>query len=369
MDQGIPRPPLLGRLPSPVWWALDWCAAGLFALLLFTANAAGATRPGLVLAVSVLWAVPVGLARRWPLAVFGVLLAESFLMKGWPFFAVAAVLVGYLAATRPRRTALVAAGVELALWPLQIWVADRPGNTLSDYLSLLAGLAALLAICWLAGNSVRQQRDYGTALRSQALADERLRIAREVHDMVAHSMGVIAIQAGAAALVLDDRPAEARKALGSVEATSRETLAGLRRMLVSLRGAEGGRAAPAATGLEGVERLAELTTEAGVEVEVCWLGEPRPLPPEVELAAFRIIQESVANTVRHAGARHCRVSVEYGDAELGVEVVDDGRGTGPGSAPGFGIAGMRERVALLDGRFSAGRGPEGGFRVIARLPL
>ncbi|MCC9309053.1 sensor histidine kinase [Kitasatospora sp. RB6PN24] len=385
----MPRPPWLRRLPPYVWSALTWCAAGLFALLLFVTTTG---RPGpfgppshqsvvavlparAVLAAAL--ALPVGWARRWPLPVFGVLLAESCAvavpgMRTWPFFLVLSVLVGYLAATRPRRAALAAAGAELAVWVCQ-WVALNHGQeVLSDLVSMLSALAAAVAIAWLVGNSIRRQRDYGEALRCHALTAERLRIARELHDMVAHSMGVIAVQAGAAGLVLDTQPADARKALGAIEATSRETLAGLRRMLVSLRRADEDRSGVAvAVGLEALDRLAETTADAGVRVRVHREGRVRPLPPEVDVAAFRIIQESVTNTVRHSGARHCRVRVAYGEQELAIEITDDGHGARRSGAAGsgFGISGMRERVALLGGRFSAGAGPEGGFRVAVELPV
>ncbi|WP_413752873.1 sensor histidine kinase [Streptomyces sp. R-74717] len=248
-----------------------------------------------------------------------------------------------------------------------------------DFLSTLLAVAASIVIPWTIGNSIRRQHLYSQALRAQAATQaviaERLRIARELHDMVAHSIGVIAIQAGAASLVIDTQPAGARKALGAIETTSRETLAGLRRMLVSLRHAEVEEDQPAkaaaAAGLEAVDRLAETTAAAGVRVEVRRRGRWRPMPPEIDLAAFRIIQESVTNTVRHSGTDRCRVSVDYGAEELAIEIVDDGRGPLRGdmtAGTGFGISGMRERVALLNGRFSAGPRPEGGFRVSARLP-
>jgi signal transduction histidine kinase len=226
-------------------------------------------------------------------------------------------------------------------------------------------------IAWMAGNSIRQRREYAEALRAQAATQavqaERLRIARELHDMVAHSIGVIAIQAGAASMVLETQPAGARKALSAIELASRETLAGLRRMLGALRQAED----LPAQGLENIGWLAATTTDAGVRVEVLWRGRRRPLPPEIDLSAFRIIQESVTNVVRHANARRCQVSVDYREEELAIEVVDDGKGFAGGDTTwgtGHGISGMRERVGLLNGQFSAGPRAEGGFRVEARLP-
>jgi signal transduction histidine kinase len=209
----------------------------------------------------------------------------------------------------------------------------------------------------------------------QAVTAERLRIARELHDMIAHSIGIIAIQAGVGSRVIETQPAEALAALRAIEATSRETLSGLRRTLVALRQADLVAAsvqAPLAPapGLADVGRLAAATTDAGVRVDVRWGGKRRPLPVDIDLSAYRIVQEAVTNVVRHAGTRRCRVAIDYGEVELSVEVIDDGRGmpSSPVDA-GFGITGMRERVSLLHGHFSAGPRPEGGFRVAARLPL
>jgi signal transduction histidine kinase len=210
---------------------------------------------------------------------------------------------------------------------------------------------------------------------AQAVTVERLRIAREMHDTVAHSIGIVALQAGAARRVIDSRPDRARDALTEIEVAGRETLSGLRRMLGALRQADQD-AGPDTTrlyqppGLADLDRLATATTAAGVRVDVRWMGERRPLPPDVDLAALRIIQESIANVVRHADVRSCEVSIDCrrGD-ELAVEITDQGRrhGTSPGS--GYGLAGLRERVALLHGDFHAGPRTGGGFRVSARLPV
>ncbi|MCO5988278.1 ATP-binding protein [Actinoallomurus spadix] len=190
--------------------------------------------------------------------------------------------------------------------------------------------------------------------------------------MVAHSIGIVALQAGAARRVIDTQPTGARDALREVELASRETLSGLRRMLGALRQAELRDGAPGfdeMPGLADVDRLAATTTAAGVRVDVQWRGERRPLPPEVDLSAYRIIQEAVTNVVRHAGARSCTVSIDHRDEEISIEVVDDGRGHGLTPGTGYGLVGMRERAALLHGDLTAGPRPEGGFRVTARLPL
>ena len=166
---------------------------------------------------------------------------------------------------------------------------------------------------------------------------ERLRIARELHDIVAHSIGVIAIQAGAGRRVFDARPDEARDALAAIEATSRETLSGLRRMVTGLRRADPesgpGQAPPGpAPGLAAIERLAATTLDAGVRVDVDWHGSREPLPADIDLSAFRIIQEAVTNVVRHAGTDRCRVAIDRQDGQLSIEVTDSGRGARPASS-------------------------------------
>jgi signal transduction histidine kinase len=340
----------------------------------------------------------------WAYPAFGcALLASAFLLRRRPLTAVAVTLGGsvfttalepprastllivltgaagieicYIAATRTRRVSATAAamvGVSLLI-PL-------PGG---DRLALLRGasvgpaVALVTIIAWLIGNSIRQAQAQAELLRAQAAAQtvvaERLRIARELHDIVAHSIGIIAIQAGAGRRVFDARPAEARDALAAIEATSRETLAGLRRMVTGLRRAgpePGPDRAPLgpAPGLAGIERLAAMTLDAGVQVDVAWHGSREPLPADIDLSAFRIIQEAVTNVVRHAGTSQCRVLIDQQDGQLSIEVTDSGRG-GSAAGTGYGITGMRERAALLGGDFSAGPRPGGGFRVAARLPV
>jgi signal transduction histidine kinase len=170
---------------------------------------------------------------------------------------------------------------------------------------------------------------------------------------------------------MDTQPAETRNALDAIEATSRETLAGLRRMLGALRqGDQASAPLDPAPGLAALDQLVGRTAAAGVRVDIRWRGDRRNLPPDIDLAAFRIVQEAVTNVVRHSGTRDCSVTVDYRQDELAVDIVDLGcGGTLAGSGSGFGIAGMRERVSLLHGEFSAGPGPKGGFHVAARLPV
>jgi signal transduction histidine kinase len=282
----------------------------------------------------------------------------------------AGIEICYIAATRPRAvsvTGLAMVGAGLLI----------PGPVGPDLASFRGGVAVVAIVAWLIGHSIRQAQARAELRRAQAAAQtvlaERLRIARELHDIVAHSIGIIAIQAGAGRRVFDASPAQARDALAAIEATSRETLAGLRRMMTGLRRAEpepGPGQAPLdpAPGLAGIERLAAMTLEAGVQVDVDWHGSREPLPADIDLSAFRIIQEAVTNVVRHAGTGQCQVSIDQRDGYLSIEVTDCGRG-GSAAGSGYGITGMRERAALLGGDFSAGPRPGGGFRVAARLPL
>ena len=330
--------------------------------------------------------VSAGLLRRWPLLALAVLVAIPVAASTMDamrlglgllvlFYAAAGVEVCFIAATRSRRISLAATLMVFGV--PAVFVAE--GLEMPVQLDVVVLLTTVIA--WLAGHSVRQAAVQAEVRRAQAQAhaavNERLRIARELHDMVAHSIGIIAIQAGVGRRVIDTQPDEARNALTAIEATSRETLAGLRQMLGALRRAEPGPGhgpPKSAPGLADLGRLAATTRDAGVRVELRWLGPRRPLPADIDLSAFRIIQEAVTNVVRHAGTGHCRVIVDCRDDELGIEVTDDGRGgaspaEGPGEGGGFGIDGMRERARLLGGELTAGPRADGGFRVAARLPV
>ncbi|MCH0561434.1 sensor histidine kinase [Streptomyces sp. MUM 16J] len=344
---------------------------------------------GALLAVSLL----VGVVRRMPLlALVMALFGSTAVVVGPPssahesraasyqgqFLSYLAVdlVLGFIVATCSRRASTAAVAGSFTVQFLVIGgFAHGDGLAVNGVIALLA-----LAASCMAGLLSRERREHAVALRAQEVAEavtaERLRIARELHDMIAHSIGVIALQAGVGSRVIQTQPAEAREALRAIESTSRETLSSLRRTLVSLRQADRDAAtseqsslAPS-PGLADVERLAAATAGAGVRVDVHCSGEQRPVPADIDLSAYRIVQEALTNVVRHAGTGSCRVAIDYGDEELSVEVVDDGRGaTEDGSAHGFGLIGMRERVSLLGGYLSSGPGPEGGFRVAARLPL
>lgn len=201
-------------------------------------------------------------------------------------------------------------------------------------------------------------------------SDERLRIAQEVHDVVAHSISLINVQAGTALHLMDKQPEQARSALTAIKDASSQALVELRSVLDVLR--QRGEGAPRAPspGMAGLDDLIAGATAAGLTVRTSIEGEALPLPAAVDLAAYRIVQEAVTNVVRHAHARHVDVQVVYGDDDITIEVVDDGHGSEPnGDGGGSGITGMRERAAARGGDLDAGPRPDGGFGVRARLPV
>ncbi|MFF4251964.1 sensor histidine kinase [Streptomyces sp. NPDC001663] len=394
MPPGTSQPPLK-RVPPGTWVVLVWCASTLFTLLT-TFRLPGETEPaqwpaaqlyrwdGLTfLVLSTALAVRAGrLLHRRPLGalvltILAAIVETTTLGVGelpMAQYLTTIVALYFVAATCPRHTSLTA--LVLAIGTLIGYLTVRVLNGWTIGLSAELAVGLVTVIAWLLGNSSHQSRAHAERLSAehaaQAVTTERLRIAREMHDTVAHSIGIIALQAGAASRVATTRPEAALAAMRAVENEGRETLAGLRRMLVALRAADVTELPDAAVpaGLADVDRLAATTTAAGVRVEVRRLGETRQLPPDIDLSAFRIVQESVTNVVRHAGTSACRVTLDYSDdEELALEITDEGRGRGSATDTGFGLAGMRERVALLHGEFTAAPRPEGGFRVAARLPL
>jgi signal transduction histidine kinase len=241
----------------------------------------------------------------------------------------------------------------------------------------------LLGGSWLVGDNVRTRRAYTAELEERAtrlerereekavraVAEERARISRELHDVVAHHVSVIAVQAGAAAEEATTDPA--REALGHIQQTSRQVLAELRSMLEVLSSDEAGPGLAPQPSLGEVDQLVDQSRTAGLPVELVIAGERRELPAIVDLAAYRIVQEALTNIRTHAGPAHARVELRYTDDALALEVTDDGHAAGQAGngGGGRGLVGMRERVALVGGRLEAGPRPGGGFRVAAVLPL
>jgi signal transduction histidine kinase len=247
-------------------------------------------------------------------------------------------------------------------------------------LQLVAGLGL-----WLAGNSVHQRAVRADMLEERARrleherelsmrvarADERERIARELHDVVAHNVSVMVIQAGAARTLLESQPARATEALLAVEASGRDALRELRSLLGLLTEGDAAELALAPQpGLDQLEPLIERVGQAGLAVSLHVEGTRRPLPAGLDLTAYRIVQEALTNSLKYAGGAHAAVHVEYTDDEVRLEVVDSGGTATPGAnGAGRGLLGMRERVAMYGGELEAGQQAEGGFAVRARLPL
>ncbi|MFJ5925563.1 sensor histidine kinase [Kitasatospora sp. NPDC092948] len=378
-------PKVLSRVAPGTWMVLLW-----FAVTAYTVFEQMHTRDGIsplnlhlgTESVAALAVLAAGRRRLRPLTALCLLLfgtiasVMAMAVADIPLlqYLVVDVAICYLAATRPTRTSVIAGA--LALGTLLGYSGLRALAGMDDYGSTTVTGALATAIAWLIGHAVHQSHTHAETLRAQAteqaIASERLRIARELHDMVAHNIGIVAMQAGAARRVFDTQPERARAALGEVENAGRETLAGLRRLLGALRDAEPESAdeqSSPAPGLDDLPRLAAATTAAGVRVDLRWSGERRPLPPEIELSAYRIVQEAVTNVVRHARARACEVTIGLHPAELAVSIVNSGPGPRHSDGTGYGLVGMRERAALLHGEFTAGPQPDGGFRVAATLPL
>lgn len=291
----------------------------------------------------------------------------------------------------PTLAALYAAGS----WPRELWVRAIalvgptwmmaaaavgiwPGADLAEigYIAVMFVLAWGLGVVIAGRRAYAQQLEVKTAqlaaaqeeLADRAVADERVRIARELHDVVAHAMSVITVRAGVGAHLCESRPAEAAQALGVIERTGREALAELRRMLAVLRDpdARGPRPEPQ-PGLADVPQLIERAEAAGISVVCTTEATARPLPPGLDLAAYRVIQEALTNVVKHAPGSRVSVTVRYGLTEVDIDVRNPARSVEQ-ATPGQGLRGMAERVALYDGRLDAGLDGE-EFRVHARFPL
>jgi len=446
------------RFQDRAWTRVDWALAAVFALFLY---AIMLRRPGLYLFPLSIWvaggwappllaglvALPVALRRRDPvgaliLALVGcsLVVAVGGEVNHGPFIPLALTLY-MVAATRSRRVAIIGLAAALALLTVQGFILSLTGSGSGP----ATGVALFLVIAWMVGISVQQRRSYTARVREQvataAVTEERLRIARELHDVVAHSMTVVAVQAGFGEYVFEQEPDQARAALGNIQHVTRDALSDMQRLLGVLRqdgtgqdgtgqdgtGQPDGTApAPArqlqlapAPGLADLERLVSTTAGAGVRVDVIRTGDRRDIPAGIDQSAFRIVQESLTNVVKHSGASSCRVTVGYARASLRVEITDPGgegqgagdegagaagqrgfRAMGAGGVPpgkaerspglatwpaarrphstsangaangtGHGILGMRERVSLSGGEFSAGPLPGRGFRVAAVFPL
>lgn len=348
----------------------------------------------LVVVSAIVICAPIAFRRRSPLLALvvsslGILV---HLLSGWPAgtLPLATLLLTYtVGAWCSLREAVAGIGVVSAAI-VALGVADPPGFDTVGLVGVLAQYAAVWAIAVAIHNrraatdaKVREADERAEAERQSAarvLAEERLRIAQELHDVVAHSMSVIAVQAGVGVHVLDDRPEQARAALEAISTTSRGTLNEMRRLLGVLRDSDGARAATPAPGLDDLPRLVDDVRAAGLPATLRIEGAGESVNAGVALSAYRVVQEALTNVIKHAG-RPTRVDVtlRYLPGALAVEVVDDGRGLialpgngrgaeQPAEGSGHGLVGMRERVELWGGELSVGPAPGGGYRVSASLP-
>jgi signal transduction histidine kinase len=389
------RPLFVRRLRPGHWLAVDAVAALLLAAAFGLAAWLGdGGRWGPALAVILVATLPLSVRRRRPLPVLGLTLAASVAAPalGWgePYVAVA-VAAHAVARLEPRRVAVaalagsltaVAAGVAVVALAGTPTVTG-PGLTttaVSEQVAAAGGVVVswaelpfgwlLIALAWTVGLATREQRAYAARAAAsaarRAIEQERLRIARDLHDVIAHNLSVISARAGIAAHVASQRPEEAERALTLIAEISRSARTDIRRLLGHLR--EPGTPAPGPASLEALPDLAARARESGVEV-VLRVEPGLRVPDALAVTVYRISQEALSNVVRHAAPARCELSLSLTpEGELDLRVTDDGRRPGHRS-DGFGLLGMRERAESWGGGFSAGVRPEGGFAVHARFPL
>ena len=339
--------------------------------------------------LTLLGSLPLAIRRSSPLLSLTVVGAASVAVSvlGYPDSTGGiGVIVGLysVAAHASRRGSVIAAGataVAIAVVVLSSPIDSSLASFVANYL--------VFGTAWILGDNLRTRRAYVAELEERAdrlersrleearaaAAQERTRIARELHDVVAHNMSVMVIQAGAARRVLGRDPDGAAEALSSIEQVGRQALADMRRSLGVLREGddEGFGTTPQPT-VTDLERLVAQTAEAGLAVDLAVEGFPRPLPPGVGLSAYRIVQEALTNALRHAGPASATVRLRYAPDSIELEVRDDGRGASValargGERGGHGLVGMRERVQLFGGELKVGNRPGGGYGVWARIPV
>jgi signal transduction histidine kinase len=333
--------------------------------------------------------LPLAVRRRYPFGVMAVVGISGFVydvleIPPDPITAIFALMLAvYTVSAYARRRLAVAAAVGVAL---ALAVTSLPTVAGDQEFGDIVNSFALLGGAWVVGENTRYRRRQADLLRERAdraerereeleriaALEERGRLAREIHDVIAHSVSVIAVQAGAARSIAEQRPDRAREALASIEEVSKETMVELRRALGALREPGAEATLIPAPGLDHLDDLVEKVRLAGVSVALSREGEPRELPSGIDLSAYRIVQEALTNTVKHVGPTSARVRIRYGVDSLEVDVADEGprtpRPSGPNGGGGHGLIGMRERVALFGGTFEAGAaGP--GYAVHVRFPL
>ena len=342
-------------------------------------------------ALGLLSTVPVAWRARRPLTAFAIVLFANgaciyaAVPNGAAFQPfVALTLTAYSVGSRAEGRRALWVPPVLVVASVPVFVAARLHG--QDSGNIIPSLVWLVA-AWAVGRVVRSWRHKNAALEAAnreleeqrelqaqaAVAVERGRIARELHDVVAHNVSMIVVQAGAAARVLHGEQPDVRNALEVIAASGRETVDEMRTLLGVLRSDDGPAALKPQPGLADLEQLVSGVREAGLPVTLRIEGAPRPLPPTLDLSAFRIVQEALTNTLKHAGPARAEVTVRYEDGLVTLEIADTGHGPdgGPitGRGTGHGLVGMRERAAMLGGELEAARADRGGFTVRARLPV
>ncbi|GFJ78128.1 two-component sensor histidine kinase [Phytohabitans houttuyneae] len=356
-----------------------WVADGLLALVLLVIGIGGTGPAGegqdrpvtaFTYVLVVIVALSLVVRRRWPLVTLGIAAAGTslYLVLQYPYgpILLAFMVATYTAARHlPLKPAAIAAGIALVVLSVHTF-------TDGNIEGLVPG-AAWVVVPFAVGVTVRLSREAAARTRDdlarQYADEERLRVAQEVHDVVGHGLSAINMQAEIALHLLDKRPEQAEAALTAISRTSREALDELRVTLALVRRTREGETRAATAGLARLDDLVARMSETGVPVTVEVTGERRDLPAVIDLAAYRVVQESLTNVLRHAGAATATVRLTYLPKEVSVEVLDTGRGVPGAPGGGHGLVGMRERVAALGGEFTAGPAESGGFRVYATLPL
>jgi signal transduction histidine kinase len=337
------------------------------------------------LAIALL-ALPLLARRRYPFAapagLWVVAAVLSFVDGELVTFTASASIAGLAAAFllgNLRDATLTRAGLVLTLGSSALLIYNDPDHSAAE----LVFTPLLFGIGWLAGFALRERAEEAEAAERRAaqaereregaariaVAEERARIARELHDIVAHAVSVMVLQVGAVRHKLPAELAADKDALGDVERAGRSALGEMRRLLGAMRDEHGDVALAPQPGLDGLDALAESVGRAGLPVELHVQGESFPLPRAVELSAYRIVQEGLTNSLKHARAGHAYVTIRYAAEELEVEVADDGHGPVKSDGHGHGLVGVRERVKIYGGEMSAGPGADGGFVLNARLPV
>ncbi len=350
---------MVERIPKGL---IDVGVAAVLALLA-TGAVVNANRGALVLVAAVAGSLVLVGRRRRPLLVLTVVTAGTFALA---FADTSALVLSLMVALysvgafAPRRSSLLAAAVSLATTAAAFVIDDSHGPVSS------APALAFLAAAWVFGDNARARAERNEQRARDALAHERARIARELHDVITHNVSVMVVQAAAGNAAFSKQPERAREALAAVEETGRQALGELRRLLdvVSYDDGDGTLPQP---GLARLDELVDRVRAAGLVVDLAVTGTPRELPPGVDLSAYRIVQEALTNTLKHAKATRVRVLVRYERDVLELDVTDDGVG-GQSGSNGRGLVGMRERTALFGGELRAGAAPGGGFAVRARMP-